>query len=92
MIEARINGSSMRSISVMSGSPSRVVHHLHISFLIEHVVRHVGYRGNHVHIELPLQSLLHDLHMEQPQEAAPEPKAERDRRLRLEGEGGIVQL
>src|SRR3990172_9437021 len=41
--------------------------------------------------ELALEPLLDDLHVEQPQEAASEAEAQRDRGLRLEAEGGVVE-
>ena len=51
-----------------------------------------GQGGDEVQVELPLQALLDDLRMEHPQKAAPEPEAQRHRALRLEGEGGVVEL
>ena len=45
-----------------------------------------------VQIVLPLQPLLDDLHVQQPQEAAPEAKAQGHGGLRLKGEGGVVEL
>src|SRR5207302_9836620 len=41
--------------------------------------------------ELALQSLLHDLEVEHAQESAAKAVAERQRRLRLEAERGVVQ-
>ena len=49
-------------------------------------------RRDEVEIEFPLQPLLHDLHVEQAEEAAAEAEAERGRGLRLVVQGGIVEL
>ena len=51
-----------------------------------------GARRDQVEVELALEPLLDDLHVEQAQEAAAEAEAERDRALRLEGEGGVVEV
>ena len=47
--------------------------------------------GDQVQVELPLQPLLDDLHVEQPQEAAPEPEAQRLGSLRLVLQAGVVE-
>ncbi|OQA43229.1 MAG: hypothetical protein BWY52_01948 [Chloroflexi bacterium ADurb.Bin325] len=50
-------------------------------------------RGEHqIQVVLALQPLLDDLHVEQAQEAAAEPIAERLARLRLKGQGRVVEL
>ena len=51
-----------------------------------------GERGDKVEVELALEALLNDLHVEHAEEAAAEAEAERDRALRLEGQRGVVQL
>ena len=48
--------------------------------------------GDEVQVELALQALLDDLHVEQAEEAAAEAEAERDRALRLVDEAGVVEL
>ena len=45
-----------------------------------------------VEAELPLEALLDDLHVQQAEEAAPEPEAERDGALGLERERGVVEV
>ena len=45
-----------------------------------------------VEVELALQALLDDLHVQQAQEAAAEAEAERDRGLRLEGDRRVVEV
>ena len=49
-------------------------------------------RGDEVEVELALEALLDDLHVEQAEEPAAEPEAERDRALRLVGEAGVVEV
>ena len=56
-----------------------------------HAVQHAGRRGDEVEVELALETLLHDLHVQQAEEAAAEPEAERDRRFRLVEERRVVQ-
>ena len=56
-----------------------------------HVVLDAGRGGEEVQVVLALEALLHDLHVEQAEEAAAEPEAERLGGLRLVGERGIVQ-
>ena len=56
-----------------------------------HPVQHARRRRHQVHVEFALETLLDDLHVQQPEEAAAEPEAERDRRLRLVEERRVVQ-
>ena len=49
-------------------------------------------RRDEVEVELALEALLDDLHVEQAEEAAAEPEAERDRALRLVGEARVVEV
>ena len=49
-------------------------------------------RGDQVEVELALEALLDDLHVEQAEEAAAEPEPERDRALRLVGEARVVEV
>ena len=56
------------------------------------LVGDVGHRGDHVHVEFAEQALLHDLEVQQAQEAAAESGAERQRALGLIDEGGVVEL
>ena len=49
-------------------------------------------RGDDIQVELPLETLGDDLHVEQAQEAAAEAKAQRGTGLKFEGQGSIVQL
>ena len=49
-------------------------------------------RGYKVKIKFTLKSFLNDLHVQKAEEAATESKSERDRRLGLENERGIVEL
>ena len=54
-------------------------------------VEHAGSRGDQLDVELALQPLLDDFHVQQPEEAAAEAEPERQRRLGLEDEGRIVE-
>ena len=56
------------------------------------MIVHRGARGNEVKIELALQALLDDLHMQQAQEAHAEAKAERHRGLGLPHQRRVVDV
>ncbi|SOY47098.1 hypothetical protein CBM2588_A130033 [Cupriavidus taiwanensis] len=56
-----------------------------------HLVDHRRRGGDQVHVELALQALLHDLHVQQAQEAAAEAEAQRLRHFGLEHQRGIVE-
>ena len=58
----------------------------------EHAVGDVRRRHEQVEVELALEPLAHDLHVQEAEEAAAEPEAERLRRLGLVEERGVVQL
>ena len=66
------------------------VHHLALGRI--DLVGHVRHGRNHIHVELPVQPLLHDLQMEQAEEAAAESEAQGQGRLGLEDQGGVVEL
>ena len=57
-----------------------------------HAVLDAGRRGDEGQVELSLQAFLHDLHVEQTEEPAPEAETERTRRLGRVGDAGVVQL
>ena len=58
----------------------------------QHAVRDVGRGDEEVEVELPLEALAHDLHVQEAEEAAAEAEAERLRRLGLVEERGVVEL
>jgi hypothetical protein len=58
----------------------------------EHVVLHARSGGEQVEIELPLETLLDDLHVQQAEESDAEPEPERMTALGLVDESGIVEL
>ena len=64
----------------------------HFAVSLVHVVVDRGARGDQVQIELALQALLDDLHVQQAQEAHAEAKAQRHRRLRLPHQRRIVDV
>ena len=55
-------------------------------------VDHVGHGRDEVEVELALQPLAHDLHVQQAEEAATEAEAERAGGLRLVHQRGVVEL
>src|SRR5205085_2081995 len=57
-----------------------------------HLVDHRRRRGDEVHAVLALQALLHDVHVQETEEAAAETEAEGLRGLRLVVEGGVVEM
>ena len=57
-----------------------------------HAIDHVGCGGDQVQVELALQALAGDLHVQQAQEAAAEAEAQRHRGLGGAGERGVVEL
>ena len=73
------------------GQLRRAVDLLHHAVGRRHPVQHARRRRHQVHVELALEPLLDDLHVQQAEEPAAEPEAERDRRLRLVEERRVVQ-
>ena len=57
------------------GQARRVVHLGHATLLVINEVGDVGDGRNDVHIELTVETLLNDLHMEQTEESAAEAEA-----------------
>ena len=57
-----------------------------------HAIAHARRRGQQLEIELALQPLLDDLHVQQAEKAAAESEAEGERALRLVAERGVVEL
>ena len=59
------------------------------------VIYHIGYvrnGGDDIHVELTVQTLLYNLHVEQTEESASETEAQGNRTLRREGKRSIVEL
>ena len=57
-----------------------------------HLVDHAGRGGDEVLVELALQALLHDLHVQQAQKAAAEAEAQRLAHLGLVAQAAVVEL
>jgi len=57
-----------------------------------HLVHHRRRGGDQIHVVLALEPLLHDVHVQQAQEAAPEAEAQGLAHLGLEVQRGVVQL
>src|SRR6266576_3964419 len=71
---------------------ARVLDQLHGAVRLVDVVLHVRHGADQVEVEFPLEPLAHDLHVEQPEEAAAKPEAERHRRLGLVVQRPVVEL
>ena len=86
----------IRLLRVLNGAGVRVVMGViyldHGSVGLVDVVDDGGQGGDKIQIELPLQTLLNDLHVEHTEEAAAEAEAQRNGGFRLEGQGGVVEL
>ena len=74
------------------GVAGGVIDHLHRAVGLGNPILHRGGGSDQVEIELPLQPLGDDLHMEQAQETAPEAEAQGGTGLLLVGQGGVVEL
>ena len=87
------HGSSIASMSVGVGQLGRVVD-LDDAAAVgqDDVVFDRRRRGDEVEVELALEPLLDDLHVEQAEEPAAEPEAERDRALGFVGEARVVEV
>ena len=70
----------------------RVLHQHLVAVGLEDVVLHARDRGDEVEVELALEPLAHDLHVQQAEEAAAEAEAERGGGLGEVVQGGVVEL
>lgn len=59
------------------GHLGRVLDHDHFAVVANHLVDHAGRGRDQVLVELALQTLLHDFHVQQAEEAAAKAEAER---------------
>ena len=69
---------------------ARVVHHKLRPIVFHYLINDARRSCNKVKIKLTLQTLLDDLHMQKPQEAATESESKRHRGFRFVGKGCIV--
>src|SRR5713226_2623983 len=69
-----------------------ILDHVHRAVGLMDVVFHVRHGADQVEVELALESLAHDLHVQEPQEPAAKPEPERHRGLGLVVQRGVVQL
>ena len=58
------------------GHTRRIVHLLFVAVLVVDEIAYVGHGGDDVHVELAVEALLHDFHVEQSEETAAEAEAE----------------
>ena len=73
------------------GQLRRAVDLDHFAVGLGDAIQHARRGRDQVHVELALEPLLHDLHVQQAEEAAAETEAERDRGFRLEEERRVVE-
>jgi hypothetical protein len=85
-------GSRISCDAALVGHLGRVLHHDHLAVALQHLVDHAGRGGDQVLVELALQALLHDLHVQQAEEAAAEAEAQRLAHLGLVVQRGVVEL
>ena len=91
-MRAFTNGSSILEIVPASGSLAGLSSSSIVPIGAIDVVLHARHRGDEVEIELALEPLLHDLHVQQPEKAAAEAEAESGGCFGLVVERGIVEL
>ena len=90
-MEPRTYGSSMCSIRSGGGSLEGFSTSSDLALGGEHPVAHARRGDDQGEVELALQALLDDLEVEHAEEAAAEPVAQGEGRLRLIVEGGVVE-
>ena len=69
-----------------------VLHHDDFAVGLQHFIHHAGGGGDQVLIELALQALLHDFHVQQAQKTAAKAKTQRLRHLGFVAQRRIVEL
>ena len=74
------------------GHLARILHALDFTVREQHLIDHARSRGDEVHVVLALKALLHDVHVQEAQEARAEPKAQRLRDFGLKAKRRIVEL
>ena len=92
MMLTRKYGSSMKSIACGMRQVGRVVDQLDLAVGLVHAVLDAGRRGDEREVELALEPLLHDLHVQQAEEPAAEAEAQRAGRLGFVGDRRVVEL
>ena len=91
MTVAKTIGSSTRSYVPGTGISAGLWTTI-VSSPSDHVELDVGRRRDQLEVELALEPLLHDVHVQQPEEPAAEPEPERLRGLGLVAERRVRQL
>ena len=74
------------------GQSGRIVHLFHPTLLVVAHIRYVGNGGDDIHVELSVETLLHNLHVEQSEESTAEAEAQGNGGLGGKGQRGIVEL
>ncbi len=85
-------GSSVLSMTCGLGQLGRVLDADLLAGREHHVVDDARRRGDEVEVELALEALLDDLHVEEPEKPTAEAEAERLARVRFEGERRVVHV
>ena len=70
----------------------RVIDHDDAAVGLDYLIYNAGQGGYKVKVKFALKALLNDLHVQHAEEAAAEAEAKRHGALRLEGQGGVVEL
>ena len=84
-------GSSMRSISPSEGNLAGLSSSMTVAVVQHAAEAHRRRGGDEVEVVLALEALLDDLHVQEAEEAAAEPEAQRGRGLGLARERGVVE-
>ena len=92
MMLTRKYGSSMKSMLCGCGRSAGLSTSVDLAVRLVHAVLDARRGGDQREVELALEALLHDLHVEQAEEAAAEAEPERARRLGLVRDRRVVEL
>ena len=88
---ARITGSSIFAISLGRQPARRIVHFDHFTVGLVDLVAHAGRGRDQLQVELALQALLNDLHVQKAEKTAAEAESERNGAFRLKEERRVVE-
>ena len=91
MIVARMNGSRISAMRAGSGMSEGLWTTTSSPLGERHLEADGRHRREQLEVVLALEPLAHDVHVQQPEEAAAEAEAERVGGLRLPGERGVVE-
>ena len=78
--------------AALVGHFGRVFNHCHFAITLDDLIHHAGRSGNQILVKLALKALLHNFHVQQPQKAATETKAQCLRNFWLVVQRCVVEL